>query len=507
MPASDCVAGIRLSCLVQGFGDVAGNDVTVTGIAMDSRRVRPGDLFLAVPGLRHDGRDHAAAAMAAGCVAVVSEAEALERFPALCSAPVPVVAVQGLTQHLSTLAGRFYGDPSGQMAVIGVTGTNGKTTCTWLLAQLFALAGKPAGVVGTLGYGRVGATGETFADTGMTTPDPVLTQQVLATLRDDNVEMVAMEVSSHSLDQHRVDGVHFETAVFTNLSRDHLDYHGDVDSYGAAKARLFTLPGLRRAVINLDDDFGRQLYRQLPPGMQAITCGLHQPADLTASAVHYSTGGIAARVHTPWGDGDLQTALLGEFNLANLLAVIAAACSTGLSLEAVLRSLPDLRPVPGRMEVVTVESVDQPLVVVDYAHTPDALDNALRALRQHCTGQLWCVFGCGGDRDAGKRPLMGAIAAQQADRVVITSDNPRSENPDAIIDQILAGSGDGDQVMVEPDRGAAIRLAVARASVGDTVLIAGKGHEDFQQVGIQRLPFSDVAEARLALRETRGGAR
>lgn len=479
----------------------------VGGLQLDSRALRPGDVFVALPGVHTDGRAFIAQAVASGAIAIVAEAEGW--IPV--AAAIPVIPVAGLASQLSAIAGRYYADPSSQVAVTGVTGTNGKTTVSQLLARLIALLGTPAGVVGTLGWGLVGGERPDLTDTGMTTPDAIRAQAILASLRDQGAQRVAMEVSSHSLAQHRVSALHFDTAIFTNLSRDHLDYHGDMASYREAKSALFRRPGLRTAVINADDSVAAELIAGLAPHIRVYRYALSDPsADLYTCDLNVSARGFSAEVCTPWGTGALHSPLIGRFNVGNVLAIIAACCSQGYALADVLAAVPALPAVRGRMEVVTAEAA--PVIVVDYAHTPDALDQVLRTLRDSTEGRLWCVFGCGGDRDHGKRPLMGQIASALADRVIITSDNPRSEDPSAIIAAIVAGippagaSAAHTDVAVETmvDRRAAIHLAIQSAAAEDTVLIAGKGHEDYQLVAGQRWPFSDVAEARLALR-ARGG--
>ena len=479
----------------------------VTGLQLDSRRLVPGDLFVAYPGLQSDGRHYLSQAKAAGAVAALVESEG---FNVTSETPLPVIAIENLAHKVSAIAGRFYADPSASLPLIGITGTNGKTTCTQLLAQLFALLSKPAGVIGTLGYGLLSSdevsTKSTLTDTGLTTPDAVSVQRIVADLLDAGAAAVAMEVSSHSLDQGRVGGLHFSTAVFTNLSQDHLDYHQTMASYQQAKAQLFNAPGLQNAIVNSDDAAGRTIIAELAASSE-LTCYSYscsqKDADIYAEAPAFGSQGIRARLITPWGQGELHSHLQGEFNLSNLLAVIGVACAEGHALPAVLAAVEQLKPVPGRLEVVDAQAL--PVVVVDYAHTADALEKALTALRPACQGRLWCVFGCGGDRDQGKRPVMGAIAAELTDQLVITSDNPRSEDAQAIIDAVLEGvPGDSNKVN-EPhvfvDRRAAIRFAVNNAAEQDVVLIAGKGHEDYQLIKDQRLPFNDVAEARLALRE------
>jgi UDP-N-acetylmuramoyl-L-alanyl-D-glutamate--2,6-diaminopimelate ligase len=403
---------------------------------------------------------------------------------------VPVVA---LGERIGALAATFYGDPSATLPVIGITGTNGKTTCTQLLAQAFGLLGLPCGVIGTLGWGFPGK----LSDTGHTTPDPVTTQRVLASLREQGANLAAMEVSSHALTQGRARSVHFDTAVFTNLTHDHLDYHGTLDEYAASKKRLFESPAPARAVINVDDVIGAEILDALDTRTEAIGYGLTQRrAQVRATTAEFGIDGLRAWVETPWGSGELRAPLMGRFNLSNALAVLAVLGLHQVTLTDALAVFPRLRPVPGRMERIATRA--GPLVIVDYAHTPDALEHTLRALRQHCRGRVWCVFGCGGDRDRTKRPLMGRIAWEHADELVITSDNPRGESATAIIDEIATGVPAG-ALRREPDREQAIRLAIAAAGQGDCVLIAGKGHENYQETNGKRLPFSDADVARRVL--------
>ncbi|WP_461515813.1 UDP-N-acetylmuramoyl-L-alanyl-D-glutamate--2,6-diaminopimelate ligase [Porticoccus sp.] len=500
MAATRSRDGMALASLLPGkvLSDDLAN-LLVTGLCLDSRNVRLGDLFLAVPGALVDGRDYIAHALQAGAVAVLAEAEGLG-----VSAD-RVIPISGLSQQISEIAGHFYGDPSEKMVLTGVTGTNGKTTCSQLLAQLFSLAGHPAGVIGTLGCGVYRDGAAKLSETGMTTPDAVTVQALLAEHVEAGVDRLAMEVSSHSLDQSRVAALHFTTAVFTNLSRDHLDYHGSLVNYAQAKMRLFAMADLQHAVINVDDPVGAEIAMKLPAAIELISYSLgNHGADVTAEQIELTAGGIRAQLKTPWGSGQLVSSLLGRFNLENLLAVVSVACAQGLSLETVLQLVPRLQAVAGRMERVV--GIPGPGVVIDYAHTPDALEKALLTLREHCNGELWCVFGCGGNRDRGKRPLMGEIASRLADRTVVTSDNPRGEDPVAIIEEILSGVSGESALDVIEDRAQAIRNAVWEAAENDLVLIAGKGHEAYQLVGAQRLPFSDIGEARLALRQ-RGGCR
>ena len=493
-PESPQQTTITLGQLLPGVvlsGD--SDQINVSELTADSRRVSTGSVFVACPGLQVDGRNYIPQAIESGAVAVLAEAEGL----ADTQWSVPVIPVSRLAHNTSAIAGTFYGEPSQRMRVSAVTGTNGKTTCSQLLAQLLTLLGEPSAVVGTLGYGMVG---EAPVETGMTTPDAIRTQKLLAQLHSKGAKQLCMEVSSHSLDQGRVSGVQFHTAVFTNLSRDHLDYHGDMDSYCAAKSKLFQQSGLQLAVINSDDPASEKMVRQLPESARCLRYGIndHASVDVRASKVELTAGGVRAWLNTPWGQGELRSSLLAEFNVSNLLAVITAACGQGWPLEQVLAAVPKLQAVEGRMQLVNTQLAAElmhPTVVVDYAHTPDALEQALRALRHHCRGRLWCVFGCGGDRDAGKRPQMGEIAARLSDCAVVTSDNPRHENPDQIIVDILAGMPDSLAVRVAPNRADAIREAIACAEDNDCVLIAGKGHERYQDIAGNKTPFSDTEEA------------
>lgn len=460
----------------------------VAGLALDSRKVRPGDLFLAYPGEAGDGRAYIDQAIAAGAVAVLAES-GVDNLPRR----VPVLEIAGLRLEAGRIAASFFEDPSAAMAVVGVTGTNGKTSCTQLLGQALRLAGRPCGVIGTLGSSADGS----LAGGGLTTPDPLALQNQLALWRAQNVHDVAMEVSSHGLVQGRVNGTHFRGAVFTNLTRDHLDFHGSMENYGAAKAALFDMPGLQFAVLNQDDLFGAALAARLRANVpRIVTFGFGEGASVRATAAAYRADGVDAQVQTPWGMLQLRSGLLGDFNLSNLLAVIAVLGSLGIDARAIEAIVPRLQPIAGRMQRVPGAADIE--VIVDYAHTPDGLEHALTALRQHCEGQLWCVFGCGGDRDRGKRPLMGALAQKLADRVVLTSDNPRTEDAGGILGDVLSGisqAGMSGAVHVEADRRRAIEFAIGNAAAGDVILLAGKGHEDYQLVGLEVRPFSDSAVA------------
>lgn len=478
----------------------------VSGLVLDSRRLQPGDVFVAIPGHAQDGRTFIQQAIDAGAAAVLSHTDDAYSEQ---DAPVPYLCVPQLAAQLGVIAGRFWQEPSRGLRVTGVTGTNGKTSCTLLLGQLLALGGTATGVLGTLGFGVLPAGLADVAGalraldaTGLTTPDAIAVQQRLADARARGASALAMEASSHSLVQHRVAGVRFEVAIFTNLSRDHLDYHGDMTRYGEAKAQLLSAPGLRVAVFNLDDAWAAGLQARLPEGVAALTYSVSDTrADVHATGVRAHALGTDFEVHTPWGEAPVRTALVGDFAVSNLLAVIAAAGAQGMAFDALVAAVPHLQPAPGRMEAVSLDEAAQDIgVIIDYAHTPAALETVLSALQgRREQGRLWCVFGCGGDRDPGKRPEMGRIAERLSDCVVVTNDNPRTEDPAIIVADIVRGMHNPDGCLVIADRARAIDLAVQQAHAGDTVLIAGKGHEDYQIFGDQTLPFSDLKQSRLAL--------
>jgi UDP-N-acetylmuramoyl-L-alanyl-D-glutamate--2,6-diaminopimelate ligase len=466
---------IALRDLLDGMREPVA-DVMISGVSDDSRSVAPGDLFIAVAGAASDGHAHAAVAVAAGAVAVLAE----RPLPELS---VPVLVVDDLKRRRGRIAARLYGNPAAELALVGITGTNGKTSIASYVAELAERLDPPAGYIGTIGWGRPGA----LEASSLTTESAIVIQRRLAALRDAGCRWVAMEVSSHALDQDRVAGCEFDYAVFSNLSRDHLDYHGDLVRYGEAKARLFRMPGLKAIVVNTDDALGRRLAEAAAPGVDVIGYGVAAPAALGWEDLEFHAGGVRGRLHTPWGDSAFELPLYGSFSVANAAAALAVLCHAGHELTEVVAGLAGLRSVPGRMEFFP----GRPTIVVDYAHTPDALDKVLDALRPHVAGRLVCVCGCGGDRDRGKRPLMAQAAVQHADRVWLTSDNPRSEDPDAIIGEMLAGLDAGAGVMVDADRASAVRRAVCEAGPEDLVLVAGKGHEEYQEIAGRRLPFSD----------------
>ncbi len=490
-PRTDTVRSESLAFLLQ---QSLSDDVQVYGLQLDSRKVVPGDLFLALAGEVHDGRTFIEQAVASGAVAVVADAPVGGFVDAL---PVPLVEVPELAQEVGPIASRFYAEPSRQLPVVGVTGTNGKTTTTRLVAQLARALGECCGSIGTLG---ASLDNEVSAAIN-TTPDAVALQGQLAAWHAAGVERVAMEVSSHALVQGRVNGMRFDTAVFTNLSQDHLDYHGSMADYGRAKTRLFARPGLRCSVINADDAYAAQVIAEAHRHSEVVTYSARgaKGADVRVTQLEFDARGARGYLESPWGSSAFASSLAGEFNVANLAAAIACMALGGHSLEAILPLVGQLESVPGRLQSVANERGIQ--VLVDYAHTPDALKQVLKALRPGVSGELITVFGCGGDRDSGKRSVMGRIACEGSDRVVVTSDNPRSEEPQAIIDDILAGCN--GTYSAEVDRARAIAAAIASAVAGDCVLIAGKGHEDYQIIDGQRLHFSDIEQARQALQ---GGA-
>jgi UDP-N-acetylmuramoyl-L-alanyl-D-glutamate--2,6-diaminopimelate ligase len=493
-----------LAQLLEGLAQLP-RDLEISDLTQDGRAARPGGAFLAVRGSVEHGLAYAPQAVANGARAVLWEPAPVAVMPDLPS-EILVAPVPQLREHASLIADRFFDAPSQSLAVAGVTGTNGKTTCAYLLAQSLEAAGRPTAYLGTIGSGRP----HKLDPTALTTGDAITVQRALADFRAGGARNVAMEVSSHALDQSRVGAVRFRTAAFTNLTRDHLDYHGSMDSYGAVKARLFTRPELQSRVINVDDAFGRQLA--IDPrgrGRLIVTSRGHQSHARAAAAfvramqVKLSPHGIELEFDSSWGAGSLTCPLVGDFNVDNLLTVLAILLDWDLPLDQATRVLSRVHAAPGRMQ--TFGGTRAPLAVVDYAHTPDALRKALSAARAHCGGRLAVVFGCGGDRDPGKRALMGGIAAELADVIVITDDNPRTEAPDKIVADIAAGIPAGKPYRIEHDRGRAIREALLDATEHDVVLVAGKGHEDYQIYGSERRAFSDQKVVSAALTQ-RGAA-
>ena len=499
----------------------------VRGLKADSRCLRPGDAFVAWPGAATDARRYVRAALQAGAPAALVEAEGLSNW--LGTHPqwafdvatgqdsqAPVRAVFGLRQVAGALASAFWDHPSRVLDVVAITGTNGKTSTAWWTAQWLQAAGRAAGLIGTLGVGQPGAA---LQPTGLTTPDPVTLQRALRRFADEGVRAVALEASSIGIAEGRLDGAVVHTAVFTNLTQDHLDYHGSMANYWAAKRRLFDWPGLRVAVVCVDDPHGQELARELAarrggPDLWTYATGAGTAARLRLQQCIGLDEGVRFTVAEGTQQATFTPPVVGDYNVANLLAVLAVLRSQGLPWSVIEAASAGLTPVPGRMQpawsAADGSDAGLPLVLVDYAHTPDAVTQALRALRplaQRRGGRLWCVLGCGGDRDPSKRPWMAALAERYADGVVLTSDNPRSEDPLHILSQMQQGLRDAAAAHVEPDRAAAIDWAVRHAAAADVVLLAGKGHEDYQEVAGVRLPFSDLAEARAALQRRREGQR
>ena len=462
----------------------------------DSRKVGRGDGFIAWPGAATDGRKFVAGALQQGATACLVEAAGSEAFQFGSEA---VAAYEGLKAATGPIGALFYGEPSRQLDVLAITGTNGKTSTAWWLAQALANVGRPCGLVGTLGIGRP----PHVEHTGLTTPDPVLMQRHFRRFVAEGAQACAIEASSIGIVERRMDGTRIRVAGFTNFTQDHLDYHGSMEAYWAAKEQLFDWPGLQAAVVNLDDVYGERLEAKLwngPVDLWTVSCV--REARVRALDIGYGDAGLRFTIAEA-GDAQqhpLQTRLVGQYNVSNLLGVVGMMRALGVPLAQAVAACADLLPVPGRMERLAVAG--KPLVAVDYAHTPDALEKGLQALRplaQQRGGRLWCVIGCGGDRDVTKRPLMAAVAEKNSDRVVVTSDNPRSEKPEAIISQILLGLSHRECVQVQADRARAIAESIAAAEAGDVILLAGKGHEDYQEVAGVKHPFSDQDHARKAL--------
>lgn len=472
----------------------------------DSRAIRPGDAFVAWPGHARDGREFVAQALAAGASTCLVEAEGVERFG---FDDARVAALPELKRHTGEIAAEFLGHPSRSLDVIAVTGTNGKTSTAWWTAQALSLAGRRCGVVGTLGVGEPPApdgraAGMPIEFTGLTTPDPVRLQAGFKAMVDAGFQACAIEASSHGIEEHRLPGTRIKVAQFTNFTQDHLDYHGTMAAYAAAKRKLFDWDGLQAAVLNIDDAQGAAWAAELAAKLDIWTVGLGANARLSARKVRYTAQGLAFEVVEGAQAVDVQTGLIGDYNVHNWLGVLGALRALGIPLQEAIAACAPVTPVPGRMQRIG-RGTELPMVVVDYAHTPDALDKALSALKPLSAargGQLHAVFGCGGDRDRTKRPLMGGIAARLADVATITSDNPRGEDPQRILADIAAGM-DGRQRAIE-SRADAIRCAVLEAGPHDVVVIAGKGHEDYQEIQGVKHPFDDARQARAALIERAG---
>ncbi len=495
MPAHQLNSSVTLAELLQGIANAP--DITISGIASDTRDLSSGYLFLACGGISSHGLDFAQHAVDAGASAIAYDASTATAVP---DVDVPLIAVDDLRGRLGEIANRFFDHPSRTVRVIGVTGTNGKTTVAWLLAQCLQRLGKPSAYAGTLGYGM----SDVEVAEGMTTPDVIELHRRLAAFRDAGAHYAVIEVSSHALAQDRISGVCIDSALFTNLSRDHLDYHGDMQAYAEAKASLFLDAGPARRVVNMDTEFGNELASRCGPDAITVSSNFDRVPDgrpyVFVRSVVAQQDGSEIAICSSWDNGSVWLPLPGDFNVANALVVLAFLLSEGIPLDEASAALSKAVAPPGRLQRVAVGS--GPEVYVDYAHTPNALEVVLRALRPHCQGDLWCVFGCGGDRDSGKRPLMAGIAERLADHIVVTADNPRSEDAGDIIAAIVDGFTDQERPTIIEDRAAAIAWAIGNATPADIVLLAGKGHESYQLIGDECRDFSDygVAAANLHAR-------
>ena len=499
----------RLYDLVRGLVELSDSDYSVmdkliTGIQIDSRFVRKSDLFIACFGRNHDARNYIDLAIESGCAAVLAEFTVGMRRLDMRS-NVPVIGIDNLPSKVSEIASRFFQFPSSKLGVIGITGTNGKTSCSQFIANTFQNLGYKCGMIGTLGAGLP----DCLEETQLTTPDAVYSQKKLAEMASQNVEYVAMEASSVGLHQKRVEAIKFDTAIFTNLTRDHLDYHRTMSDYGESKKKLFKMSGLKSAILNLDDDFALSIINSIPKEVEILTYSIaNDNAAIFSKKLTFTNSGYSADIHTPIGVKRVSGKLIGYFNFSNILAVIAVLISTlrrrnteNLELDKILEQVSLLAPVDGRMEIV--DKSHEVIAIVDYAHTPASLRCALTTLKDHFKGKIWCVFGCGGNRDEGKRPIMGEIAEANADHLVLTDDNPRDEAGDRIVSQILSGVKDPSKVSVIRDRASAIEYAISNAASTDVVLIAGKGHETYQDISGNKTNFNDRTHAKIALKDRR----
>ncbi|MCW8854471.1 MAG: UDP-N-acetylmuramoyl-L-alanyl-D-glutamate--2,6-diaminopimelate ligase [Gammaproteobacteria bacterium] len=499
--------GIKLNNLLADYVSInCLPDILITGIQLDSRKIRSGNIFVALAGENTHALSYAQDAIANGAVAILCD----RKFDQDCQqmltrllTQVICVPINDLEAQLGEIASRFYGHPSSDMFVVGVTGTDGKTSVSNFIAQALDDVNDRCAIIGTIGNGLLGE----LTESTHTTPDVLRVHELLSEYKSRSVTQAAMEVSSHGLDQGRVDAVKFNVAVLTNLGRDHLDYHGDLESYRNAKKKLFSIEGLSAAVINLDDEFGCQLAKDLQNKLDVWGYSVessNQDIDLNnilrVTDIKTTSHGLKIHIESSYGSAEIQSDLLGEFNVSNILATLAVLLIKGISFDDAIQRLHRLKTVPGRVETVRLEG--KPLVVIDYAHTPQALASVLKTLRAICTARLYCVFGCGGDRDKGKRPLMAQAAEQYADNIILTDDNPRTENSEDIIEQIRSGFADLSNVLVIQDRASAISHAINSAGSDDVILIAGKGHENYQLIGNERFPFSDIQAARNSM----GGA-
>ncbi len=476
--------------------------IPVGPLVLDSRNVQSGDTFVAVAGYETDGRKFIQNAIDAGAELIIADLIEACEFQTKFRDNEKVIWVNELREKVSLLASNYYGAPSHLLKAIGVTGTNGKTSCSYLIAKTLQNLHFECYLLGTLGVGQ----SSHLVASENTTVDAITMQKILAEAVDVGAQFAAMEISSHGIDQDRAAAVKLCTAVFTNLTRDHLDYHKTMENYGEAKRKLFLSPELKNAVLNMDDRFGRKLAKdeEISATKWLVTTKLPTSGSnlnrwIWAEDVMYSLAGMHAKVYTPWGSGRLDSPLIGQFNLSNLLLVIAVLGSILKDVAPVLLALKNVHSAAGRMQKIGFDNT--PLVVVDYAHTPDALEQSLLALREHCVGMIWCVFGCGGDRDKGKRALMARVAEKLSNRVIVTSDNPRTEPPQAICDDIFEGFRNSSKATYIEDRAQAIRETISRASVGDAILIAGKGHEDYQIIGSEKIHLSDIEIATASIEE------
>ena len=481
------------------------NDINITGLSLDSRDIKKNYLFFAIKGATVNGIEFINSAIKQGAAAVLWEADAnvdvikINWRKSSSDIDIPIIAIENLSQLTGEIADCFFESPSKDIPVCGITGTNGKTSCADFIAQMMSIDA-PCGLIGTLGRGLY----PELKETGFTTPDVITCHQWLADIKSMKAKFAVMEVSSHALIQGRINGIRFNSAVFTNLSRDHLDFHGDMESYADAKLKLFRTADLKNAIINVDDEAGRNIVENLDKNVCCIRYGLDKSfsPDIYGFDVVLDQNGLSMKVSTPWGEGQLNSPVIGDFNASNLLAVLSVMLLQGIKFNEALKRLKAVKSVAGRMQRFGTENT--PLVIVDFAHTPDALEQALTSLRQHTKNNLWCVFGCGGDRDKGKRPLMGAIAENKADYIILTNDNPRSEAASEIINDIKSEIKTVAKVTIEQDRHTAIHIAISQAQAGDVVLIAGKGHENYQLIGETKYPFNDAEEVKQQLEALAG---
>ncbi len=487
------------------------NELRIRSLCSDSRHLAAGDLFIALQGEQQHGLQFVAEAIRKGAAAVLYEGSMRAHAIALAKAgrndgntTIPLIPFSHLKECLGVMAARFFDNPSKDLSVIGVTGTNGKTSITHFIAQLLEAVGSECGLIGTLGIGRLGA----LVPSAYTTPNAIENQGILSDFKKEALKIVAMEVSSHALDQSRVQGIHFHTGIFSNLTHDHLDYHGNFEAYWQAKKKLWLELQPAFCVANTEDPYGVDLLEDPRIRAQKIAYTTQEKSPLNASNslfvqdLVFHQRGISAWIKTPWGEGLLETGLWGRFNLSNLLAAIAAVCVEDMPLQKVLEAVPGIQTVMGRM--IRMGGIHgQPLVIIDYAHTPDALKQVLGAVAKHSAGHLWVIMGCGGDRDRSKRPLMAAIAEAHAHKLILTQDNPRTEDPLVIINDMIQGLKNPDKVVIEYDRRKAIEQAILQARKEDLILIAGKGHETYQIIGKTHVPFSDIEVAKQCLETCR----